>query len=587
MCGFNVNLNLSSSKISKNFFRKATKFIENRGPDKTTYYFDKKISIAFCKLSITDFTNKSDQPFFSQDKKSILVYNGMIYNYKDLKKKYFTKINFRTNSDTELLINLIYLKGIKKTLRIIKGMFSFVYINKKNNEIYCATDHLGQKPLFYTYQNNNLILSSNVRSVALIAKNNQPNIDMFNYYISSYGGSLPGKMTFFKNIFNVPGGHLIKFKNKKLSLNKYFSPENLISKNEYNKNKKKKPREKDYEFQHKLKEVVSNHYQTKVKKSLLLSGGSDSSLLAFLSKQNKQNIITASSSKKFEKIPFNTLPKIKKNLKLKTDKYKHRVEEFLPNLTKFIEMTGFAIPWTASVPLFILCGFAKKLKSRIVITGEGADEIMSGYYSNFNLLNKRGAYNIHHVLKLNKNSLNYKNKFHKHIKKIFFYKKYLYKKLKFIKNKKDLEYKVNNLVDIKFYLQKNALISSDSYSMNNSLELRAPYLYLDFVKFVLNLSKEDMILEKRRITKLIHKRVANKLIGNYFFEDKEGTRNFAKLIFDKNKWDLKNLNLKKIINIDCKAKDSWTICKLINLEILYNNIFLNKKTYLKKYFIFN
>jgi len=89
MCGFNVNLNLSSSKISKNFFRKATKFIENRGPDKTTYYFDKKISIAFCKLSITDFTNKSDQPFFSQDKKSILVYNGMIYNYKDLKKKIF------------------------------------------------------------------------------------------------------------------------------------------------------------------------------------------------------------------------------------------------------------------------------------------------------------------------------------------------------------------------------------------------------------------------------------------------------------------------------------------------------------------
>ena len=79
---------------------------------------------------------------------------------------------------------------------------------------------------------------------------------------------------------------------------------------------------------------------------------------------------------------------------------------------------------------------------------------------------------------MNKKSINYKIEFQKNLNKIIAYKNLLYKKLKFIKNKKDLEFKVNSLVDIKFYLQKNALLSSDSYSMYNSIELRAPYLIL-------------------------------------------------------------------------------------------------------------
>ena len=134
------------------------------------------------------------------------------------------------------------------------------------------------------------------------------------------------------------------------------------------------------------------------------------------------------------------------------------------------------------------------------------------------------------------------------------------------------------LVDIKFYLQKNALISSDSYSMFNSIELRAPYLYIDFVEYILSLSKKDLVLESKKIMKLLHKKVANNLIGNYFFEKKEGTRNFSKLIFDKRNWDLSFLSINNLIPIDVNSNNWRIICKLINLEILYNEVFLNKKT---------
>ena len=118
--------------------------------------------------------------------------------------------------------------------------------------------------------------------------------------------------------------------------------------------------------------------------------------------------------------------------------------------------------------------------------------------------------------------------------------------------------------------------------MYNSIELRAPYLYIDFVKFILNLSKKDLVLESEKIMKLIHKKVANKYIGNFFFEKKEGTRNFSKLIFDKNNWNLKFLTLNKIIPINIYSKDWRTVGKLVNLEILHNEVFLNKRTNFKK-----
>ena len=583
MCGFNINISNHNLSNSKENFKKATKFIKRRGPDKTKYFFEKNLRISFVKLSITDFSKYSDQPFISKDKNYFLVFNGMIYNYEELKQKLFYDTNFKTNSDSELLFRLLVDFGLKKTLKIIKGMFSFVFINKKKNTTYAATDHFGQKPLFFCFSNKELYLSSNVRSISHLSGKKEPNLKMFNYYISSNGGALPGKMTFFRDIFILPSGKYLKFQNGKYLIKKYFSPENLISKDQYVKNLKLSVKKKEHEYYLKLRNTTYNHLETNVNKALLFSGGSDSALLTHIAENKNPFIISAYSSKKIEKIPFNTVPKIKKKLNLKLNIYKHNPREFLKNTKDFIKFSGFAPPWSAPIPLIKLCEFAKKNKNRIVITGEGADEIMSGYDTNYNLLKYKKSYkNIHSVLQLNKKSINYKIEFQKNLNKIIAYKNLLYKKLKFIKNKKDLEFKVNSLVDIKFYLQKNALLSSDSYSMYNSIELRAPYLYIDFVKFILNLSKKDLVLESEKIMKLIHKKVANKYIGNFFFEKKEGTRNFSKLIFDKNNWNLKFLTLNKIIPINIYSKDWRTVGKLVNLEILHNEVFLNKRTNFKK-----
>ncbi len=579
MCGFNISISNSNLYTSRENFKKATKFIKKRGPDRTKYLFEKKLRISFVKLSITDFTNSSDQPFISKDKNYILVFNGMIYNFKELKNKHFKNIFFKTTSDVELLFKLLNKFGVEKSLKLIKGMFSFIYINRKKNITYAVIDHFGQKPLFFCYSKKVLYLSSNVRSIAHLANKNEPNTEMFNYYILSNGGSLPNKMTFFKDIFILQSGKYLKFEKGKCSIKQYFSPEQLIVKRNYINNLKTSLKKKEDEYYFKLLNTVKKHMQSNVNKALLFSGGSDSAILAHMTRAHNPFVISAYSSKKIEKIPFKTVPKIKKKLKMSINFYKHRPNEFLKNTRDFINFSGFAPPWSASVPLLKLCNFAKKNKNRIVLTGEGADEIMSGYDTNFDLLKKnKNSNNIHSVLQISTKGQNYKRKFKKNLDEIVKYKKFLYKKLNFIKNKKDLEFKVNCLVDIKFYLQKNALISSDSYSMFNSIELRAPYLYIDFVEYILSLSKKDLVLESKKIMKLLHKKVANNLIGNYFFEKKEGTRNFSKLIFDKRNWDLSFLSINNLIPIDVNSNNWRIICKLINLEILYNEVFLNKKT---------
>ena len=132
------------------------KYLQNRGPDSTDKLnVGEKLALGHTRLSIIDIDKRSNQPMITKSKKNVIVFNGEIYNYKDLKKSFFNNFVFKTNSDTEVLVEGIEKYGFN-FLDKVRGFYSFVIYNYEYNKIFLAKDVFGKKPLFY-YNNNSEI----------------------------------------------------------------------------------------------------------------------------------------------------------------------------------------------------------------------------------------------------------------------------------------------------------------------------------------------------------------------------------------------------------------------------------------------
>ena len=176
MCGFFFCYKKNSVPIEKKLFINSSKLLSHRGPDDLKYFFDKKISGSFYRLSIQDVSKLGAQPMLSKSKRNIIFFNGEIYNYLELKK--LLNISLKSNSDTEVLINLIEKFGIK-ILSKIKGMFSIVIYNFEKQEILLIRDRFGMKPLYYYEDNNFFLASSEIKPIKYFNKINEFNDNAF------------------------------------------------------------------------------------------------------------------------------------------------------------------------------------------------------------------------------------------------------------------------------------------------------------------------------------------------------------------------------------------------------------------------
>ena len=135
--------------------------LSHRGPDGEGYFADENVSLGHKRLAIIDLNQRSDQPFFDTKSNFVIVYNGEVYNYLEIKKILISEgVKFRTSCDTEVVLEA-YIKWGENFLKKIKGMFSFAIYDLKNKKIFCARDHFGQKPFFYYYKENNFVFLQN------------------------------------------------------------------------------------------------------------------------------------------------------------------------------------------------------------------------------------------------------------------------------------------------------------------------------------------------------------------------------------------------------------------------------------------
>ncbi len=365
MCGFVGFID----KLNKDEKQKTIKLmadrIIHRGPDQEGYYIDDNIALGHRRLSIIDLASGT-QPMFNEDKSIVVVFNGEIYNYQEIKKELETKGHeFKTNSDTEVLVHG-YEEYKEELFNKLRGMFAFIIYDIKNNEMIGVRDYFGIKPFYYYKDEKTFMFGSEIKSF-LDHPNfvKEVNKKALKPYLTFQYSVLDE--TFFKNTFRLKPGNYIKYKDGKIEIKQYFKAEYLKQDDTYE-NYKKQVKES-------LEDSVKCHQISDVEVGSYLSGGVDSSYIVSMAKPDKTFTVG------FDKTGFDESNFAKDLSKIFNTNNYNRVltgDDFFNALPLVQYHTDEPHANLSTVPLYFLSKLARE-KVKVVLSGEGADEMYGGY----------------------------------------------------------------------------------------------------------------------------------------------------------------------------------------------------------------
>lgn len=377
MCGFFAVFSIDNDLINfKKKIHDAGSHIKHRGPDNEGVYFDESFCICSFRLSIIDLSSDGNQPMISRDNNYIIGFNGEIYNYKYLKTQLIEKgYKFRGDSDTEVLLNAFLEWGVKCVDKI-RGMFSFVIFNKRNKKIYIFRDPLGIKPLYYIKKNSNFLISSEIKSILnFYPEEKVINEEVVFRYITR-GWVDDTEFTFFKNIRNVPSGTYIE-----INQDNFHKKENFFCYYNIKKNRKKIKFD-PVKFRENLEDSVSSHLIADVPLAFTLSGGLDSSALTSLSSKLSDR---REKIKAFSILPPETkdeslwINDIVSHLNINHEYVDVNIDYIYNIFDKVVEAQDEPFLSSNVLYQFILRKKISEYGYKVVIVGEGADEILGGY----------------------------------------------------------------------------------------------------------------------------------------------------------------------------------------------------------------
>ena len=449
MCGI---IGVLGNIPEKNKIIRARDKMEHRGPDDSGIFYDKdnKVTLGHRRLSIIDLSSAGKQPFFSNSGRYVISFNGEIYNYLQLKKDLTGSYDFKTNTDTEVILAM-YEKYGENCLKYLQGMFAFAIWDRKEKRLFVTRDRLGIKPLYYTIVKNNFYFASEIKGILnfdVVPRklNKQGFLDYLSYrYVL-------GKYTMFKNIYSLLPGHYILLKcGEEPKVKKYWDLPVI--------EKKQDPGEGIVlkKVEDLLLKTIESHMMGDVPVGAYLSGGLDSSLLvAMMARISKKPIKTFSIG--FKEKGFNEFKYARKVAKsIKTDHHEIVLDDnnYFDILSEAIGYKDLPLSVPNEVPVHVL---SKELKKHIsiVLSGEGADELFGGYGRLF-----KSGYDIERIRLLNKDL------FDGNRDELI---KNLEKKYDSLESVSDLDHFLNQYTYHKFS-EKKALINSDYFNLQ-SLDLK-------------------------------------------------------------------------------------------------------------------
>ncbi|MBD1380222.1 asparagine synthase (glutamine-hydrolyzing) [Metabacillus arenae] len=371
MCGF-VGILHTGSKANVDWataIKQANLKIDHRGPDETGYYSDEYVNLAFSRLSIIDVEN-GQQPLSYDNERYWIIFNGEIYNYLELKAELTEEgYHFETTSDTEVIL-AAYQNWGDQTPNKLRGMFSFLIWDKQKKSLFGARDPFGIKPLYYYPSNNAILFASEKKSILEVMKQKELNLEALQHYFTYQ--YVPEPMSMIKDIKKVvPGTHVQVRPGKEINFHKYWIPKLSPV-----------PKEENRligDIQEALFDSVKVHMRSDVPLGSFLSGGIDSTIVVSIAKEFNPNINTFSVG--FDVNGYNEMDvaaETAEKLNLPHHKYNVTPNEFMSALPKIVWHLDDPLADPSVVPLYFLAKEARK-KVKVVLSGEGADELFGGY----------------------------------------------------------------------------------------------------------------------------------------------------------------------------------------------------------------
>jgi asparagine synthase (glutamine-hydrolysing) len=371
MCGI---FGIIDNKYDQGLGERVSRLLCHRGPDDRGMLVFPEGMIVSTRLAIVDLSKRGHQPMESPDGRISLVFNGEIYNYREIREELKGNYRFRTNTDTEVII-AAYQKWQEDCLRRLRGMFAFGLWDKKEQKLFCATDRFSIKQLYYYHNKDAFIFSSEIKPIISSGIGVLPN-DKAIYDFLAFGFQDHNEETFFKDIYQLKPAHYLTFKNGKLEIRQYWDIEkNLFEVEE-------KENELLEQIDNKLKEVLKYHLMGDVPVALSLSSGLDSSLMRGL----VAGLIPSSEKLKCFNFAFvDTIYDESKRLaSLKNEECELfvtpvRPDNFFQNYSKLIEIVEEPISGLGTYGYWLNSQTVHDKNIKVLLDGQGGDEIFGGY----------------------------------------------------------------------------------------------------------------------------------------------------------------------------------------------------------------
>ncbi|RJE12537.1 asparagine synthase (glutamine-hydrolyzing) [Bacillus cereus] len=372
MCGYVgclYNTAKRYSETEKIKFENMTNLLYHRGPDDQGYFRDEHVQFGFRRLSIIDL-DAGHQPLAYENERYILMFNGEIYNYIELREMLIKQgACFSTQSDTEVIVAL-YAQVKEECVNYLRGMYTFVIWDRQEKKLFGARDHFGIKPLYIAQQNDITFFASEKKSILHVMQDKGVNPTALQHYFTYQYGPEPETLT--NDINKIePGHYFIKEIGKELEVYRYWKP--------YFNASDIKKEEHIRAIRDVLYDSVKVHMRSDVPVGAFLSGGIDSSIIASIAKEINPNLLTFSVG--FEHRGFSEIDVAKETAeKLGVKNYSVLVtpQEFMNEFPKIMWHMDDPLADPAAVPLYFVAKEARKHVT-VVLSGEGSDELFGGY----------------------------------------------------------------------------------------------------------------------------------------------------------------------------------------------------------------
>ena len=378
MCGITGIVDYAGNNISSARLRSASDLISHRGPDADGIYIEQLCGLAHKRLSIIDLSDMGRQPMISSDERFVCVFNGELYNFRELKDEISSfGHTWRGDSDTEVLLEAWRIWG-PSSLKKFDGMYAFSIWDKKEKKLFAARDRFGEKP-FYYYRNNNLFaFCSRPKPLFELLPEISKKYDEQSLRFFLESGYIPAPRSIYENIQKLPAAHYLVLSSEKLEVIRYWDPNGIHTNHQL---RQRNENEIIDELDEIITRSVKNRMISDVPLGAFLSGGIDSSLMVAIMAKHKTSPISTFTIGFDEKAYDESAHSQAVADHIGTEHYCEnlQVKDLLYLLPDFLKNYDEPFFDSAAFPTMAVSRLAKKHVS-VAITGDGGDELFGGYH---------------------------------------------------------------------------------------------------------------------------------------------------------------------------------------------------------------